>query len=115
MIQRNRGVAVGDADTPFVVGKKLEMSLDPVPSGHTFGISAKGQRRGRHDMKAFADSRVRLFHRSLERLRDIVGMHMMKRLQAKVWEANRPFVREIVEHTRIEIPCGTNRRPAGAD
>ena len=99
MIQCHGGVAIGDADAPFVIGEKLEVRLDPVPGGHAFGIPAKGQRRGRHDVKAFADGRARLFHRSLKRLRDIVGMHMMQRLQTEIREANRPFVREIVEHT----------------
>src|SRR5688572_2918539 len=40
---------------------------------------------------------------------------MMQRLQPEVREANGPFVREIVEHLRIEIPSRVDRRPAGSD
>ena len=84
VIQRHGGVAIGNAVAPLVIGEELEVRLDPVPSGQAFGIPAKCQRRRRHDVKAFADGRVRLFHRSLKGVRDIVRVHMMQRLQTKV-------------------------------
>jgi hypothetical protein len=43
-------------------------------------------------VKAFADGRVPLRHGTLKRLRDIVGVHMMERLQTEVGKANGPFV-----------------------
>ena len=87
------------------------MRLDPVPGGQAFGIPAKCQRRRRHDVKAFADGRVRFFHCSLKGVRDIIRVHMMQRLQTKVREANRPFVREIVEPYRAAL-AGTGVKAA---
>src|SRR5438105_14573133 len=63
-------------------------------------------------MEAFTDGVVRVSERELERLRDIIGVHMMHGLHPCVRELQQLTVSNAREHLRIEMPGRIQRLPS---
>jgi len=66
-------------------------------------------------VKALPDCALSVRDRKLERVRNIVGMHVMNGLHTEIRKEELVAVRELREHRGIEMPRRVEWRPAGAN
>jgi hypothetical protein len=66
-------------------------------------------------VKALPNGTLSVRDRKLERLRNIVGMHVVNGFHTEVRKQELVAVRELREHRGIEVPGRVEWRPAGAD
>src|SRR6185312_9424495 len=63
-------------------------------------------------MEAFAQTHGAIFERGHERLGNVVGMHVMDSLHAKIGKGHRLALCQLLENARIEMPGGIEWDPA---
>ena len=66
-------------------------------------------------MEALADSAVRVPNGELERLRDIISVHVMHGFHPQIGKNQLLTIRELPEYHRVEVSGRVKRRPARTD
>src|SRR5689334_9505724 len=113
MIPRRRRLALADGPPPLLPRKKLNPRSLAKVREHLLGIPAQSHRRRRHDVKTFTDSVIGLIDRQLERLRDIISVHMMHRLESLIGQHHYLAARDPSEHVKAEMSRRIDRIPPG--
>jgi len=66
-------------------------------------------------VKALPNGTLSVRDRELERLCNIVGMHVMNGFHPEIRKQQLVAVRELRKHSGVEVPCRVEWRPAGAN
>ena len=115
MVERHSCIALIDRGFPFIERQEGESCGLAQPRGDLFGVAAERESARGNDVEGLAHSCVAVSECADEGLGDVVGVDVMDRLHAEVWQCEFAAGGEHFKHVRIEVALRIDRVPTWAD
>lgn len=115
MIPGRARLRIGYRVAPFIPRQEGKPSTPAEVRRHSLGVTTQRHCRGRTDMEALADCAVCVSNRELERLRNVVSVHVMHRFHPQVGKNQLLTTREPLEHRGVEMSGRVEWSPARTD
>jgi hypothetical protein len=108
-------LSIGNRPPPFIPRKKREPRTVAEVRRHGLGVPTQSHCCCRTDMEALTDCTVRFRDRELERLRNVISVHVMYCFHTEIRKDQLLTIRELSEHPGIEVSSGVEWSPARTD